>query len=362
LRLAKGRPSGGRYVAGVALTLAIVATRIALNPVLGHQRDRHLFLLPAVMVSAWIGGMGAGAVASLLCAIALSVLWTGPAFLAFPPVVTTDVVLFFVIGLALSGLVESLRVARAHAEAARAARDQLLAIVVHDLGNPLTAIKMATGGLRRAAANDEGVLRASARIDRAATRMTRLVRDLQDATQIERGALAVQTGTEPVLPILQEVAEEFSAAAQTRGVRLEAMALDGADVVLADRNRLAQVLANLVGNAIKFTPPGGAIAVRAAVREGVVVFEVEDDGPGIALADQAHVFERYWKGKDGGTGLGLFIAQGIVRAHGGRLGVRSEPGRGATFFFTIPHASPARGIGASTESSGALEARAAPTR
>jgi signal transduction histidine kinase len=365
LRLANGRPSWRRHAAGVALTLGIVASRVALNPVLGQQRDRHLFLLPAVMLSAWIGGIGTGAVSSVLCAIALSVFWTGPTFVAFPRAVTTDVVLFFLIGLAVSALVESLRVARSHAEAARAARDQLLAIVVHDLGNPLTAIKIAAGALRRTVSNDEAVVRSADRIDRAATRMTRLVRDLQDATQIERGELAVRAGTEPVAPILQEVADEYSVAAQAKGVRLETSTRDGTDAVLCDRARLAQVLANLVGNAIKFTPPGGAIVMRARLRdrgEEVVEFEVEDTGPGISRSDAPHVFERYWKGANGGTGLGLFIAQGIVRAHGGLLGLRSEPGRGATFFFTIPRVSPATAPGASREGPGAIEAHAAPTR
>ena len=287
------------------------------------------------MLAAWIGGLGPGCVATGLCALALSLLWTGPR-VATAPVVTMDVVLFAFIGVAVCALVESLRVARAHAEAARAARDQLLAIVVHDLGNPLSTIKLSTGTLRRTTSVDDPIVRAANRIDRAATRMTRLLRDLQDATQIERGTLTVTTAVEPVAPILRELVEEFSPPSQAKSIRLEATAAPAGTAVRADRERLAQVLGNLVGNALKFTPSGGSIGLQAEERGDVVVFEVKDTGPGIDPRNVPHVFERYWKGKEGGTGLGLFIAQGIVRAHGGSLDVRSTPGLGATFVFTIP--------------------------
>jgi signal transduction histidine kinase len=319
----------------VGLTLTIIAARVALNPLLGSEHDRHLFLLPAVIVAAWIGGLGAGCLATVLCAVALSVLWTGRALLSLPPSVTVDVILFVLIGVAVTALVESLRVARAHAESAGAARDQLLAIVVHDLGNPLSSIKLATEILRRTPSVDS-LVRSTDRIDRAATRMTRLVHDLQDATQIERGTLTVHTTAEPVAPLLREIAEEFSSPSAAKSIQLETAAPD--TTVWADRDRLAQVLGNLVGNALKFTPSGGSIRVEAEERDGFVVFVVTDSGPGIPAQDAAHVFERYWKAHSTGTGLGLFIAQGIVRAHGGRLDVMSTPGLGATFFFTIPRA------------------------
>ncbi len=319
----------------------IIMARVLLNPWLGREHDRHLFLLPAVILAAWIGGLGAGFIADVLCALALSVLWTGPHFFAFPPSVTVDVVLFLLIGIAVTVLVESLRIARAHAESAGAARDQLLAIVVHDLGNPLSTIKLAAASLRRTALVDGALMRTTDRIERAATRMSRLVHDLQDATQIERGTLTVKTTAEPVAPLLREVAEEFAPPSQAKSVRIEAAPTPAETVVLADRDRLAQVLGNLVGNALKFTPSGGSIHLRADERDGVVVFAVDDTGPGIAPEDAPHVFERFWKAENsGGTGLGLFIAEGIVRAHGGRLDLTSTPGQGCTFTFTIPSAAP----------------------
>jgi signal transduction histidine kinase len=335
LAVAERRAGWRSYAAASGLTLTIIAAREALNPVLGHEHDRHLFLLPAVMLAAWVGGLGPGCVSATLCAVALSMLWLGPGFAVCRPVVTVDVILFLLVGIAVSALVESLRIARKHAESARAARDQLLAIVVHDLGNPLATMKLSAGALRRTS-TPEAVVRVADRFDRAITRMTRLVHDLQDATQIERGALTVNTSEELVAPILREVAEEFSPPSQAKSVRIEATAAPADATVRADRDRLAQVLGNLVGNALKYTPTGGTIDLHAEARGDVVFFAVKDTGRGIPPEHLHHVFERYWKTNEGGTGLGLFIADGIVRAHSGRLGVQSTPGVGATFFFTIP--------------------------
>jgi signal transduction histidine kinase len=333
---AERRAGWASYAAATALTLAIIAARVGLNPVLGHEHDRHLFLLPAVMLAAWVGGLGPGCLATLLCTVALSLLWRTPSARTYSSSGTADIVLFFLVGVAVSALIESLRVARANAESAREARDQLLAIVVHDLGNPLTAIKLAAAMLRRASPPDGPSLRIAERIDRAVTRMSRLVYDLRDATQIERGSLTVHTAEERVAPILREVAEEFSTPSQAKNVHLETVSASADATVVADRDRLAQVLGNLVGNALRFTPAGGSIGLRAEERGDVVVFEVRDTGPGIEADHLGHVFERYWRGRDGGAGLGLFIAEGIVRAHGGSIDVSSTPGSGATFFFTIP--------------------------
>jgi signal transduction histidine kinase len=109
----------------------------------------------------------------------------------------------------------------------------------------------------------------------------------------------------------------------------------------ADRDRLLQVFDNLIGNAVKFTAPGGCITVGAGLRDGDALFWVSDTGPGIAMEDQPHVFDRFWqvrRTRRTGAGLGLAIVKGIVEAHGGRVWVESTPGRGSTFFFTIPTA------------------------
>jgi signal transduction histidine kinase len=109
--------------------------------------------------------------------------------------------------------------------------------------------------------------------------------------------------------------------------------------VEADRGRLLQVFSNLVGNAIKFTPSGGTVTLRAAPADGAVHFSISDDGPGMPPEHLAHVFDRFWrarKGERGGLGLGLAIARGIVEAHGGRIWAESREGEGSTFHFTVP--------------------------
>jgi len=134
-------------------------------------------------------------------------------------------------------------------------------------------------------------------------------------------------------------AQKSIAAAASVDLRLE-VARDVLDVS-ADRDRLLQVFDNIIGNALKFTPPGGHIRVGAALNEHKVRFWVADTGIGIATEDLPHVFDRFWQARKGerrGTGLGLAIVKGIIEAHGGRIWVESVLGMGTTFFFALPAA------------------------
>jgi len=135
---------------------------------------------------------------------------------------------------------------------------------------------------------------------------------------------------------VQEAFDLYAPLGQERGLTVEIAAGHEDALCECDRGRVLQVLGNLLGNALKFTPEGGHVTLRTSRGPGAVMFEVSDTGPGIAPRDLPHVFERYWKSDPKGTGLGLYIARSIVQAHGGSLGVRSEVGRGSTFFFTLP--------------------------
>jgi len=129
--------------------------------------------------------------------------------------------------------------------------------------------------------------------------------------------------------------------AAVRGLELRAEVADDVPAVCADGPRIEQVLANLLGNAIKFTPRGGTIVVRAARSADDVCFAVVDTGPGIAKENLAHVFDRFWQAERTdrlGTGLGLYIVKGIVETHGGTVWAESEVGQGSSFFFTLPSA------------------------
>lgn len=222
-------------------------------------------------------------------------------------------------------------------------RDEMVAVVSHDLRNPLNVIHLQARLLQcqEKSADIQGPL---ARINRAIGRMDALVRDLLDLAKIESGRFGLHRRPEPVGDIVAENVALVAPLASAKRITLREEVRAGGDV-LADRERVFQVLSNLLGNAIKFTPHGGAITVGAEQHEGedVVVFTVRDTGPGIPADDLPHVFDRYWvKRRAGqeGTGLGLYIAKGIVEAHGGRIEVQSEVGAGTRFAFTLP-ASPA---------------------
>jgi PAS domain S-box-containing protein len=234
-------------------------------------------------------------------------------------------------------------------EAARhasAARDEVLAVVSHDLRNPLSTIGMCAGALLDPEPiTPDGVRSMAETMHVAADWAQRIIRDLLDVTTIEAGRLSLVRGRLHVEPLLESVREVMHLQALDAGVALRVAAEGTIPPIDADAERVVQVLLNLVGNAIKFTPRGGRVVIGAAVdpaSEGhrpLVRFQVRDTGTGIAGDDLAHVFDRYWQlhrtGR-GGAGLGLAIARGLVEAHGGTIAVTSTPGAGSSFSFTIP--------------------------
>jgi PAS domain S-box-containing protein len=227
------------------------------------------------------------------------------------------------------------------AQAAVRVRDDVLAIVSHDLRNPLAAIDLGATLLLQHHGQDPRSRRHLDTIRRAAERMTHLIEDLLDMASINAGKLAITPAEVDAGQLLGEIADLHEPIAGERGITLvRELELQGA-LLFVDRNRIAQVFSNLLGNAIKFCQPGDTITLRGQrIADGVRI-AVADTGPGIAVADLPHIFEPYWSGRAGmkaGTGLGLFITRAIVEAHGGRIEAASEPGRGATFTVTLPQA------------------------
>ena len=216
-------------------------------------------------------------------------------------------------------------------------REQVLAIVSHDLKNPLGAILITADALAKKGALPHAV----GRIQRASHRMLRLIDDLLDFASIEAGQLAVKRQPQDAGALIRETLMSFEGVAQDKDLQLTADVAPDLPKIYCDRDRILQVLSNLVGNATKVTPTGGHITLRAERGENELLFTVLDNGPGILEEDLKHLFERYWRSGEveyRGTGLGLAIARGIIVAHGGRIWAESEFGRGATFFFTVPAA------------------------
>lgn len=237
--------------------------------------------------------------------------------------------------------------ARMYAEERRAVQDreEVVAIVSHDLKDPLSTVRAALDMAleeRLTGENADPALRKPLIIARDATeRMLRLVRDLLDFTKLHAGQFDVDVSPEKPAEIVHAAITQLKPIADKRGVTLTTEVRPELPDVLVDRDRIAQVLSNLIGNATKFTPAGGHVVVRAAQQDGVIRFAVEDTGEGIAPDHLPHLFDRYWhagRGTQSGSGLGLAIAKGIVEAHGGTLQVESRLGHGSTFSFTARQA------------------------
>jgi signal transduction histidine kinase len=238
----------------------------------------------------------------------------------------------------LDALYESERTAKRLKERAVQAREDLIGIVAHDLRNPLSAILMKACLIRQRAV-DDWTRKSAESIESVAARMEYLIRSLLEASRIEAGHLSVAREPCAVASLLSSTLEMFGGLAAQKAIALEQNTAPHNLVVNGDREQIIQALSNLLSNAMKFTPAGGKIEVRAHAEASHVRFEVRDDGPGIAREHIKHLFDRYWKADIGGrkgSGLGLYIAKGIVDAHGGRIWVDSEPGRGSAFFFEIP--------------------------
>lgn len=228
------------------------------------------------------------------------------------------------------------------AEQASRAREDVLAVVSHDLKNPLSTVRLGASMLaRRLPTPPEGAAlqRQVAAINRAAGHMQDLITRLLDAARLDAGQpLVMDLKPELLDGLAVEALALVEPQAQGKGIHLELQVAEGLSAC-CDRHRVLQVLANLLGNALKFTPPGGQVTVSATHDAGMTRVSVRDTGPGIPQAYRAHLFQRHWQARDTahqGSGLGLYIASGIVTAHGGRIWVDSDEGRGTTFTFTLP--------------------------
>jgi signal transduction histidine kinase len=219
------------------------------------------------------------------------------------------------------------------------AREEILRIVAHDLRSPLNTISMATNLLLDIPATDADRAKRLKIIKRTGEQMERLIQDLLSVTAIEAGRLSIAPRKLRMEDLFEDVAEMLEGIAREKSITLVVNRPADLPPVRGDPARVLQVFSNLVGNAVKFTPTGGVITLSAARADDRIQCAIADTGSGIPPEELPRIFGKFWQSKRGdhrGVGLGLAIARGIVEAHGGSIGVRSEVGRGSVFSFSLP--------------------------
>lgn len=240
---------------------------------------------------------------------------------------------------------------RSRSDAAVATRDEFLGIVSHDLRDMLSAVVGFAAVIAKAESQEdhkEQVVRYAEGIQRSGARMNRLIGDLTDVACIEAGVLAVTREVGDPAEVVTEAVDSFQVQAAANAISVRAEIVPPASLASFDPARILQVLTNMLGNAIKFTPQGGRVVVRLERIADDLRFAVSDTGVGIPEAKLATVFERFRQVERHdrrGVGLGLYISKCIVQGHGGRIWAESTPGEGSVFCFTLPvhHTSAARG-------------------
>jgi signal transduction histidine kinase len=219
-------------------------------------------------------------------------------------------------------------------------RRDLVANVSHELKTPISALRAHLENLLDGV--EEPELRTLEVMLNQTERLGRLVDQLLDLTRLESGELPLELRAVALHPLVRDVLSEIEVAGADRGVRFEDVVPDDLPPVLADPERVHQVLYNLLDNAVRFTPSGGRVSVGAQRVNGVCEVSVADTGAGIEAEHLPRLFERFYRADaarsrgDGGTGIGLAIARSVVEAHGGRIRAESEPGRGSRFTFELP--------------------------
>ena len=231
----------------------------------------------------------------------------------------------------------------ADAQWATRARERMLSVVAHDLRNPLAVVTMYAEMLLSMLppGGDSYQQEALASIFQSAERMQHLIEDLLDAARVQQGTFALDPFEQPLKPLLQEAERMLRPIAEANGIRIEFEGTGEAAgrTAFVDGARFLQVLSNLVGNAVKFTPEGGSVTVSWAPADEHLRISVADTGPGISAEQLPHIFGAFWQAREAdrhGVGLGLWISRAIVEAHRGQIWVDSREGSGAVFHFTVP--------------------------
>lgn len=225
------------------------------------------------------------------------------------------------------------------------ARRQLIAAISHDLRTPLASIRVMVEAIDDGVVSDAETTRRYVRtVLGEVQRLSGLIDDLFELSRLDAGALTLQLEPGSIHDVVSDMLMALQVQAAENGLRLEGVVDDALPPVMMDVARVQRVLYNLVSNAIRHTPPDGTVLLEAHEASGAVQIDVVDTGEGVPPDDLPHIFDRFYRGEksrvrgQGGAGLGLAIARGLVEAHGGRIWAQSTPGSGSRFSFVLPKA------------------------
>lgn len=306
--------------------------------------------LSSVIFSAIYGGKGPAVLDTIITSLGIDYFFDAPLQQIFDSTSSiVRVIIYVTLGISVAVIMDMLRKAlrfmkdqNEQLKFEKKARENVLAIVSHDLRSPLASIMMNTELiLRKEKSAEENYkhLRLLENIRNSCKRMNRLIEDILDSVKIESGQFKIDKTQNDLVEAVTESIRESQSAALAKGINLKFDQNFKSFICDYDQGRIIQILNNLLGNAIKFSPYNSEVTVSMDVEENQCVVAVKDSGQGIPPEEQDQLFIRYWQSQETahkGTGLGLYISKKIVEAHGGNIGVFSKFGDGATFFFSLP--------------------------
>ncbi|MBA2404437.1 MAG: HAMP domain-containing histidine kinase [Bdellovibrionales bacterium] len=347
--LAKERSFIKRYSVAIVLSFLSLLVAVIFQKIEGGAPFSSLAML-TVILTAIYGGKGPAFFDTLITSIGIDYFFSKPYFEVFDSLSSiTRVLVYLLVGYLVGSLVDSLkdsflkvREQKEMAELEKRARENVLGVVSHDLRSPLASILMNTDMLLRIINSGKPLTSAPrlvSSIKSSGQRMNRMIEDLLDAVKVEAGSFKVDKKETTLHKLLELALNESRPAAGAKHIHLELKLENNPLVIMCDEGRIIQVINNLVGNAIKFSPEHSEVSVFQTSTDDEVIINIADQGKGISKDEQIHLFDRYWQAPDTahkGTGLGLFISKSIIELHGGKLKLESDIGSGSTFSIYLP--------------------------